>query len=351
MNEFATISRARRFLKEAGSTSVPVDLECLAAAAKAKIKVVHDLRDDESGQTTRLGGKHIIIVNGNHRAERQRFTVLHELGHIVLGLPSQHGGSTLKTETLLGYRGRPEEEMLCDVFAAECLLSYEWFGREVADSDISMEAVKSFAQAYEASLTATGSRFALNANAPCAFVLSEAGRVRYVSRSKYLSEIKGWIGFKTPVPRDSVAGRLIRDGSKNEDYDEIAADVWFDGGIWKPTDWLRRSRLCCASGTSVCRCSGSTRACRPLGERGTQGATRTCCSGNSTGCSHGPRRAGAGRSASSSAATGLARGQSVLGSSEVELAPLGRNEPQRLRRLRPCRLVTVKACDVGGGDG
>ena len=232
MNEFATISRARRFLKEAGSTSVPVDLECLAAAAKAKIKVVHDLRDDESGQTTRLGGKHIIIVNGNHRAERQRFTVLHELGHIVLGLPSQHGGSTLKTETLLGYRGRPEEEMLCDVFAAECLLPYEWFGREVADSDISMEAVKSFAQAYEASLTATGSRFALNANAPCAFVLIEAGRIRYVSRSKYLNELKGWIGFNTPLPRDSVAGRLVRDGSKNEDYDEIAADVWFDGGIW-----------------------------------------------------------------------------------------------------------------------
>ena len=231
MNEFATISRARRFLKKAGIKSVPVDLKRLAAAANARIKVVRDLRDDESGQTARLGGKHVIIVNGNHRAERQRFTVLHELGHIVLDLPSQHGGSTLKTETLLGYRGRPEEEMLCDVFAAECLLPFESFGREVADSDISMEAVKEFARAYEASLTATGSRFALNANAPCAFVLSEAGRVRYVSRSKYLNELKGWIGFNTPVPRDSVAGRLMRDGTKNEDYDEIPADVWFDGGI------------------------------------------------------------------------------------------------------------------------
>ena len=231
MDEFATISRARRFLKEAGSTSVPVDLGCLAAAANAKIKVVHNLRNDESGQTAQLGARHIIVVNGNHRAERQRFTVLHELGHIVLGLPSQHGGPTLRTEKLLGYRGRPEEEMLCDVFAAECLLPYESFGKEVADSDISMEAVKSFAEAYEASLTATGSRFALNANAPCAFVLSEAGRVRYVSRSKYLNELKGWIGFRTPIPRESVAGRLLRDGSKNEDYDEIATDVWFDGGI------------------------------------------------------------------------------------------------------------------------
>ena len=231
MDEVRAILRARRFLKEAGSTSVPVDLRCLAAAAKAKIKVVHDLRDDESGQTTRIGDKHIIVVNGNHREERRRFTVSHELGHIVLELPSRHDGSTLKTATLLGYRGRPEEEVLCDVFAAECLLPYDPFAREVADSDISMEAVKSFAAVYKASLTATGSRFAVNANAPCAFVLSEAGRVRYVAPSKYLRELGGWIGFNTPIPRDSVAARLVRDGAKVEDYDEVPADLWFEGGI------------------------------------------------------------------------------------------------------------------------
>ena len=231
MDETAAIERARRFLRDAKCISVPVDLACLAAAANAKIKVVADLRNDESGQTTKIGGKNFIVVNGNHREERQRFTVLHELGHIVLGLPSRHGGSMLKTETLLRYRERPEEEVLCDVFAAECLLPYESFRHEAAVSDISMNTVKSLAAAYEASLTATGSRFAFNTNAPCAFVLSEAGRVRYVSRSRELRELKGWIRFGMPVSRDSVAGRLIRDGSTTEDYDEIAADLWFDRSI------------------------------------------------------------------------------------------------------------------------
>lgn len=210
---------------------MPVDLASLAAAANAKVKVVGDLRNDESGQTTQIGGKHLIVVNGNHREERQRFTVLHELGHIVLGLPSRHGGSTLTTETLLRYRERPEEEVLCDVFAAECLLPYECFRSEVAASDISMDTVKSLATAYNASLTATGSRFAFNTNAPCAFVLSEAGRVRYVSRSRELRELKGWIPFGMPVSRDSVAGRLIRDGSTTEDYDEIATDLWFERSV------------------------------------------------------------------------------------------------------------------------
>ena len=164
MNEFPTILKAREFLRDAGSPSVPVDIKRLAAAANAKIRVAYDLADDESGQTTPFKDKHIIIVNGNHREERQRFTVLHEIAHIVLGLPSQHHGSILKTEVLLRYARRPEEEVLCDVFAAECLLPCHPFASQVAGTDISLDAVKSFAQEYKASLTTTGSRFALNAN-------------------------------------------------------------------------------------------------------------------------------------------------------------------------------------------
>ncbi len=231
MDEFPTILSARQFLRNAGNDSVPVDVGRLAAAANAKIKVAYDLADDESGQTTRFKGTHVIIVNGNHTEERQRFTVLHEIAHIVLGLPSQHHGSTLKTDVLLRYGRRPEEEVLCDVFAAECLLPYHPFAEQVSDSEISLNAVKSLAREYKASLTTTGSRFALNAREPCAFVLSENGRIRYVSRSKYLNELKGWINFNASVPQGSVAQRLIEGGPKIEDYDELPTDVWFDGGV------------------------------------------------------------------------------------------------------------------------
>ena len=105
------------------------------------------------------------------------------------------------------------------------------FANQVAATDISLDAVKSFAQEYKTSLTTTGSRFALNANESCAFVLVEDGRIRYVSRSKYLNEMKGWINFNIPVPQGSVAQRLLQGGSRAEDYDEISTDVWFEGGI------------------------------------------------------------------------------------------------------------------------
>ena len=213
MNELPTILKARQFIKDAGIDGIPVDIERLAAAAKAKIKIVRDLEDDESGQTFPLGDQHIITVNGHHREERQRFTVLHEIAHIVLELPSQHHGQTLTTGDLVQYGRRPPEEILCDVFAAECLLPYEYFSNDVADLDISMDAVKKLAEDYKASITSTGSRFAVNANGPCAFVLSESGKIRYVSRSKYLRELNGWIDFNIPIPKGSVAHRLVQNTS------------------------------------------------------------------------------------------------------------------------------------------
>lgn len=231
MDEFRTVLKAREFLRKAGIESVPVDIGSLAAAANATVKVVYDLADDESGQTTAHQGRHFIIVNGNHSEERQRFTVLHEIGHIVLELPSKHHGATVKTGALLRYARRPEEEMHCDVFAAECLLPHEAFAEQVVAADISLEAVKSLARRFGASLTTTGSRFAFHANEACAFVLSEEGRTRYVSRSKYLREMKGWIDFGVPVPRGSVAHRLIEGGSGAEEYDEVPTDVWFNGGV------------------------------------------------------------------------------------------------------------------------
>ena len=231
MDEFRVILKARQFIQDAGIDSVPVDIERYAAAANAKIKVLHDLANDESGQTFPLGGKNIITVNGNHREERQRFTVLHEIAHVVLELPSQHHGANITTRDLISYGRRPKEEMLCDVFAAECLLPYDLFKKDIGDLDISLDALKALAEQYKASVTSTGSRFAVNCDAPCAFVLMENEKVRYVSSSKVLRELKGWIEIGSAVPQCSVANRLIKEPAKSQDYDEIATDVWFNNGV------------------------------------------------------------------------------------------------------------------------
>jgi hypothetical protein len=77
---------------------------------------------------------------------------------------------------------------------------------------------------------ATGSRFAAVVSTPSAFVLSEAGKVRYASRSKALRDATAWIPPRTVLPRGSASERA-RGGGEVE-REEVDADLWF-------SDWER----------------------------------------------------------------------------------------------------------------
>lgn len=228
MDEFQVTMKARQFVRDAGIPSIPVDLELYAAKANATIKVKYDLSDDESGHTFPAKGRHIIVLNGNHREERQRFTALHEIAHVILGLPSQHGAPRLRSESLFSYRRRPLEEIACDTFAAECLLPYIFFKNDVENEEMEFNAIRNLATLYKASLPATGSRFASHATVPCAFALIEHRKVRYVSYSKHLRELSGWIKPGAEIPASSVARKAIAAGDGTQVYDEIPTDIWFE---------------------------------------------------------------------------------------------------------------------------
>ena len=232
MEELTVISKAREFINKVGINSVPVDLECFSTTANAEIRVCNDLDDEESGQTFSLKGKNTIMVNGNHTEERQRFTVLHEIAHIVLGLPSEHHEGVIKTADLMSYGNRPKEEVLCDVFAAECLLPYSFFKKDIDDiDDVCFDTIKSLSKRYKASITSTGSRFAVNCEELCSFVLIERGKIRYVSSSKFLRKLKGWIDIGVPVPQSSVASSVIKNQSATEQYNEVPTEVWFNNSV------------------------------------------------------------------------------------------------------------------------
>lgn len=62
----------------------PVDVEKLALAMGVSVKYVN-LDDNISGMIEHVGNdKYRIVVNSNHHTTRQRFTIAHEIGHLVL---------------------------------------------------------------------------------------------------------------------------------------------------------------------------------------------------------------------------------------------------------------------------
>lgn len=230
MDELDVIVRARRVSNSLTPDHIRLPLESYLKAMSA---LPHDivfrfdttLGHDEAGHTVVVAGKRCIIINANDRPERQRFTACHEVAHIVLGLPTEHENAGSQ------FARRSPNETLCDVFAAELLLPCHLFQPLVEDSDFGFAAIERLAGDFVASLAATGSRFATVCDRPCAFVLTQNGTIRYVSRSKSLRECGGWIRPGQKVPDASLAAQLIR-SAKMDGPIEVSADEWFE-------DWKR----------------------------------------------------------------------------------------------------------------
>jgi len=74
-----------------------------------EIKVIelHDVEDSFDGLATFVNDKYpVIVVNGHYTVEQKRFTLLHELGHLLMNLPECD---------------HKEEENFCNLFAGEFL--------------------------------------------------------------------------------------------------------------------------------------------------------------------------------------------------------------------------------------
>jgi hypothetical protein len=188
------------------------------------------LEENEDAWSFRdTGGTYRICVNCAHNARRQRFSVCHEVAHVVLEISADHANPSWS------YVRRPPGEVACDVFAAELLLPYKLFKPRVDAADMGLSAISSLADEFEASLISTGSRFATFSRELCAFVVSEGGKVRYSARSAKLRETKGWIKPGLPLPVDSYSAR-VRDGGSASGAEDADPGQWF-------TDWERDGSL------------------------------------------------------------------------------------------------------------
>ena len=76
--------RARQLLEEGGVVSPPVPLERLAELCRAAIRY-EPFEGELSGMVHRRpDGSGVIGVNSSHSPTRQRFSIAHEIGHLLL---------------------------------------------------------------------------------------------------------------------------------------------------------------------------------------------------------------------------------------------------------------------------
>ncbi len=206
MTEFEAEQRARQFVRDAGISAIPVDLTLYVAKVAGKVSL--DVLDPgEAGYTMVTGAGPLITVNESDRATRRRFTVCHEIGHLVLDLPSEHGHGPDWS-----YAKRSPNEVCCDVFAAELLLPIIHFTPLARGLAPDFDAVDDLRVKFFASREATASRLAATSRLACGYLLSEGGLVRHIVRSPALRDARGWVPSGTRLPARSAAAAL-RSGS------------------------------------------------------------------------------------------------------------------------------------------
>lgn len=84
---------AQKVLRDAGALTIPVDLDRVLRNLNVRVHE-EDMDDETAGVLIVKGEQRHVLVNKDHSPNRRRFTVAHELGHLVLHDDEGSGGES-----------------------------------------------------------------------------------------------------------------------------------------------------------------------------------------------------------------------------------------------------------------
>jgi Predicted Zn peptidase len=156
---------ANEVLRKIDCTEPPVPVEQVAAVYGAELLFApYDEKDELAGMLVSNGHQPIIAVNSAHHRNRQRFTIAHECGHLILGHKGQaHLDKSFRVmrRDLNSSLANNIEEVEANQFAAELLMPLRFLLRDMPSIDFeSDERVLDLSRKYEVSSLAMSYRIA-----------------------------------------------------------------------------------------------------------------------------------------------------------------------------------------------
>ncbi|UGY05759.1 ImmA/IrrE family metallo-endopeptidase [Bradyrhizobium quebecense] len=139
MNELEAYSQARSLVNKLGVKSPPVPIDRLAKALGVRIEYT-PFDDELSGMAFMRDGKPVIGVNSSHHPNRQRFTIAHELAHVVLHRSKLEAtvlidkGKNFIPRDATSAKGIDPFEMQANAFASEVLMPERLIRQVLAES-------------------------------------------------------------------------------------------------------------------------------------------------------------------------------------------------------------------------
>jgi len=162
-----------------------------------------------------------ILVEERDSWERQRFTLAHELKHILVdvgaGLIQSHEGILIHPDTAetLGHgmgSGAIGIEATADQFAGEFLIASAPFKAMVGRQSISVRAIAAVAGEFRVSVTAAVTKWVACAEGRCVLIEVREGKLyRFIASPAFAAQknYDKWLELGEGIPTDTKVGRRI----------------------------------------------------------------------------------------------------------------------------------------------
>ena len=138
-------ARAAEVIEDLNLKLLPIPLEKIVKKYNATIIERTDFGDDLCGMIIKQDGKFVIGVNKNHPATRQRFTIAHEIGHMLMHseiIDKVHIDKTFNYSLKRDGRskiGEDRMEIQANQFAAELLMPSKFLQKELESGYVDFE--------------------------------------------------------------------------------------------------------------------------------------------------------------------------------------------------------------------
>jgi hypothetical protein len=197
-----------------------IQLEAMAAAYGAEI-VESETPLSSSARLIRAGRRAAICVSATLVNDgARRFSIAHELGHLVLG--HEESLSALCELRSPGQSAPLEAE--ANAFAAELLMPAALLRRRCEVSPVDLEIARSIARDFRVSLLAATRRFVELTSERCALAYASGGIVRWVVRSATFSPA---IVSGGRIDSHTLAHDVMR-GKADDRAQDVPASSWLD---------------------------------------------------------------------------------------------------------------------------
>lgn len=143
---------ARQAIRRGGLEDCREDIRDIAQHVGVTRVVLEDLGALDAYIERTFGGL-VVTINRDRSRFRQRFSLAHEVGHILIGDESGHRGfQTSRAETEL------DHEIICDAIAAELLMPSKPFSAALGKGPPNIARILRVASAFSTSIEATARR-------------------------------------------------------------------------------------------------------------------------------------------------------------------------------------------------